>query len=166
MAILDWDLHHGNGTQAIFTGATVSSARCTRRDSFPKTGWVDEIGTAPAGATLNAPLAVGSTIADYRLVFDEVFIPALVRFQPDVLIISAGQDALADDERGQMNLNPGRLRCSHPDADRWHGYALALTLEGGYGPSHGKAIEAIFAALRAGGLRRNEQIPHRSTERL
>jgi len=47
-------------------------------DSFPKTGWVDEIGTgAGRGYTLNAPLAAGSTIADYLLVFSEVFIPAL-----------------------------------------------------------------------------------------
>jgi len=169
VAILDWDLHHGNGTQAIFYGSDrVLFCSVHEEDSFPKTGWVDEIGTgAGRGYTLNAPLAVGSTIADYRLIFDEVFIPALVRFQPDVLIISAGQDALVDDERGQMNLNPEdygvltRMLIDGTDMP------LALTLEGGYGPSHGKAIEAIFAALRGGRFTvANEQIPHRSTERV
>ncbi|MDD3858116.1 MAG: histone deacetylase, partial [Methanoculleus sp.] len=108
VAILDWDLHHGNGTQKAFYGSDkVLFCSVHQEDSFPKTGWVDEIGTGRGrGYTLNAPLRAGSTIADYRYVFDEVFVPAIARFRPDVLIVSAGQDGLADDEHGQMNLEP------------------------------------------------------------
>ena len=169
VAIVDWDLHHGNGTQAIFYGSDrVLYCSVHEEDSFPKTGWVDEIGTgAGRGYTLNAPLAAGSTIADYLLVFSEVFIPALTRFQPDALIVSAGQDALFDDRRGRMNLEPedfGVLTGMLIDSTD---LPLALTLEGGYGPSHGKAIGAIFAALRGKRfIPTNERSPTRSTERV
>lgn len=149
VAILDWDLHHGNGTQKAFYGSDkVLFCSVHQEDSFPKTGWVDEIGTGRGrGYTLNAPLRVNSTIADYQYLFDEVFVPAINRFRPDVLIVSAGQDALADDEHGQMNLEPddyGVLAGMLVDGTD---LPLALTLEGGYGPSIGEAIHAIFEAL-------------------
>lgn len=150
VAILDWDLHHGNGTQKAFYGSDrVLYCSVHEENSFPKTGWVDEIGTgAGRGYTLNAPLQAGCTIADYQLIFREIFIPAIIRFRPDVLIISAGQDALGDDEHGRMNLVPddyGTLTGMLVDGTD---LPLALTLEGGYGPSLGEAIAAIFRALR------------------
>lgn len=150
VAIIDWDLHHGNGTQDIFyESEQVLFCSVHEENSFPKTGWIDEIGTgAGRGYTLNAPLAARSTIADYTLIFSEIFIPALIKFRPDVLIISAGQDALQDDRRGRMCLEPkdyGLLTRMLIDS---LDLPLALTLEGGYGPSHGKAISAIFAALQ------------------
>jgi acetoin utilization deacetylase AcuC-like enzyme len=149
VAILDWDLHHGNGTQTVFYGSNrVLYCSVHEENAFPGTGWVDEIGIgAGRGYTLNAPLAAGSTIADYRYVFSEIFIPAIVRFRPDVLIVSAGQDALADDEHGRMNLEPadyGMLTGMLIDGTE---LPLALTLEGGYGPSLGAAVAAIFRAL-------------------
>ncbi len=168
VAILDWDLHHGNGTQKAFYGSDrVLFCSVHEENSFPKTGWVDEIGTgAGRGYTLNAPLAAGSTIADYRYVFDEVFVPALVRFRPDVLIVSAGQDALSDDEHGRMNLEPedyGVLAGMLIDGTD---LALALTLEGGYGPSLGKAIAAIFSALSGKRFVPAEKPLNRGTERV
>ncbi len=168
VAILDWDLHHGNGTQTAFYGSDrVLFCSVHEENSFPKTGWVDEIGTgAGRGYTLNAPLAAGSTIADYRHVFEEVFVPALVRFRPDVLIVSAGQDALADDEHGGMNLEPedyGALAGMLIDGTD---LPLALTLEGGYGPSLGKAIAAIFRALQGERPVPAERPLHRSTKRV
>ena len=168
VAILDWDLHHGNGTQKIFYGSDrVLFCSVHEENSFPKTGWVDEIGTgAGRGYTLNAPLAAGSTIADYRYVFHEVFIPAIARFRPDVLIVSAGQDALSDDERGRMNLEPedyGVLAGMLIDGTD---LPLALTLEGGYGPSLGKAIAAIFQALSGKRFVPAEKPLHRNTERV
>ncbi|MFA7198277.1 MAG: histone deacetylase [Methanoculleus sp.] len=168
VAILDWDLHHGNGTQTAFYGSDrVLYCSVHEENSFPKTGWVDEIGTgAGRGYTLNAPLAPGSTIADYAQVFDEVFIPALTRFRPDALIISAGQDALADDEHGRMNLVPedyGVLTGMLIDGTD---LPLALTLEGGYGPSIGKAIAAIFRALAGKRFEPGEQPLHESTRKV
>jgi len=168
VAILDWDLHHGNGTQTAFYGSDrVLYCSVHQENSFPKTGWVDEIGTgAGRGYTLNAPLAPGCTIADYQYVFDEVFIPALTRFRPDALIISAGQDALSDDEHGGMNLEPedyGVLAGMLIDGTD---LPLALTLEGGYGPSLGKAIGEIFSALSGKRVAPVETPLHRGTKRV
>ncbi|WP_214020075.1 histone deacetylase [Methanoculleus sp.] len=168
VAILDWDLHHGNGTQTAFYGSDrVLFCSVHEENSFPKTGWVDEIGTgAGRGYTLNAPLAAGSTIADYRYVFEEVFIPALVRFRPDVLIVSAGQDGLADDEHGRMNLEPGDYGALTGMLIDGTDLPLALTLEGGYGPSIGKAIDAIFRALAGKRFEPAEKPLNRGTERV
>jgi len=168
VAILDWDLHHGNGTQTAFYGSDrVLYCSVHQENSFPKTGWVDEIGTgAGRGYTLNAPLAPGCTIADYQYLFDEVFIPALTRFRPDALIISAGQDALSDDEHGGMNLEPedyGVLAAMLIDGTD---LPLALTLEGGYGPSLGKAIGEIFSALSGKRVVPVETPLHRGTKRV
>lgn len=168
VAILDWDLHHGNGTQKAFYGSDrVLYCSVHEENSFPKTGWIDEIGTgAGRGYTLNAPLAAGSTITDYRYIFDEVFIPAIVRFRPDVLIVSAGQDALADDEHGRMNLVPEDYGVLTGMLNDGTDLPLALTLEGGYGPSLGEAIAAIFRALRGERHTPAERPLRRHTQRV
>ncbi len=170
VAILDWDLHHGNGTQKIFyTDDRVLFCSIHQGNSFPLTGWVDEIGAGPGrGYNINAPIRVGATIADYRGVFEEVFIPAISRFSPEVLIISAGQDPLADDPRSGMRLLPedfGILTSLVAGAVK---IPLALVLEGGYGPSHGAAIHSIFTALK-GEVRlpeRNPQEVRQSTRQI
>ncbi len=149
VAIVDWDLHHGNGTQAIFYASNrVLYCSVHQAGLFPGTGWAEERGAGPGvGYTLNAPLAAGSTGTDYALVFREVFVPALVRFRPDLIVVSAGQDALFDDPLGSMRLLPddfGVLTGMLADTGR---AGLALVLEGGYGRSHAKAVGAIVAAL-------------------
>jgi acetoin utilization deacetylase AcuC-like enzyme len=168
VAILDWDLHHGNGTQTAFYGSDrVLYCSVHQENSFPKTGWVDEIGTgAGRGYTLNAPLAPGCTIADYQYLFDEIFIPALTRFRPDALIISAGQDALSDDEHGGMNLEPEDYSVLAGMLIDGTDLPLALTLEGGYGPSLGKAIGEIFGALSGKRVVPAERPLHRGTKRV
>lgn len=93
------------------------------------------------------PLAPGATLADYARIFSAVFVPAIRAHRPDLVLVSAGQDALADDEHGRMLLSPpdyGVLTRMLLDLD----LPLALVLEGGYGPSHGQAIAAIFTTLR------------------
>lgn len=149
VAVVDWDLHHGNGTQAAFyTSDRVLYCSVHQAGTFPGTGWSDERGAGPGeGYTVNAPLAAGSTGADYALVFREVFLPVLRRFDPGVVAVSAGQDALFDDPLGSIRLRPedfGALTGMIVDASP---AALALVLEGGYGRSHAGAIGAIFAAL-------------------
>jgi acetoin utilization deacetylase AcuC-like enzyme len=149
LAIVDWDLHHGNGTQKIFyNDDRVLFCSIHECGAFPRTGWIDEIGKGRGkGFTLNAPLRAGATIADYSLIFDEIFVPVIERFEPDVILVSAGQDPLADDPRGNMKLEPedfGLLTQSLLEAsDR----GLGLVLEGGYGPSQGKAVGHIIEAL-------------------
>ena len=169
VAIVDWDLHHGNGTQEIFyTSDRVLFCSVHQAGGFPGSGGAGETGAgAGRGYTLNAPLEPGCGIADYRLVFGEVFSPALARFRPDLLIVSAGQDALADDPKGTMRLGPddyGTLTRMLMEAT---GLPLALALEGGYGPSIGHAVAAIFRAL--GGNSPDESrdlLPGRPTREL
>ncbi len=104
--ILDWDVHHGNGTQAAFwEDPTVFYYSIHQFPFYPGTGSAQERGGgAGRGATLNSPMPAGSTDDDYRRVFDEVLVPAIRRFRPDAMIISAGFDAHRADPIGGMNL--------------------------------------------------------------
>jgi len=169
VAIIDWDLHHGNGTQKIFYADNrVLYCSIHQGNIFPHTGWVDEIGSGNGkGYTLNAPLRTGATIADYRCVFEQVFVPALEQFKPDAVIISAGQDALSDDPKSDMLLYPndfGTLTQIVRDATD---HSLALVLEGGYGTSHGEAIASIFSALNGvSDILQPEGQPHRTTQEI
>ncbi|HMA05954.1 MAG TPA: histone deacetylase [Methanomicrobiales archaeon] len=152
VAIVDWDLHHGNGTQEIFyDDDRVLFCSVHQGEGFPGSGVPGETGAGQGhGYTLNAPLESGCGIADYELVFGEVFCPALERFRPDLLLVSAGQDALADDPKGVMRLAPGDYGILTRMLREATDLPLALTLEGGYGPSLGKAIAAIFRGLGGG----------------
>jgi acetoin utilization deacetylase AcuC-like enzyme len=150
VAIVDWDVHHGNGTQhAFYSSSRVLYCSVHDQGAFPGTGLMTETGEgAGRGFTINAPLEPGSTLADYYLVFSQVFIPALARFRPQICIISAGQDMLADDPLSSMRLFPGDLGILTRGVTEILEVPPAFVLEGGYGPSHGKAIRAIFRAIR------------------
>ena len=149
VAIVDWDVHHGNGTQhAFFTTDRVQYCSVHQEHHFPYTGSVDEIGTGCGkGFTVNAPLEPGCTGADVAAVFSGVFLPVLDRFRPECVIVSAGQDILSDDPLGGLNVLPGDFRILTSLLLR-AGCPLALVLEGGYGPSHGDAVSHIFSALK------------------
>jgi acetoin utilization deacetylase AcuC-like enzyme len=165
VAIIDWDLHHGNGTQKIFFAEdNVLFCSIHQGNIFPYSGWVDEIGTGKGkGFTINAPLRPGSSIADYHFVFQEVFIPALEQFKPDAVIVSAGQDTLFDDPKSGMLLFPADFGVLTAMLMKTTDLPLALVLEGGYGPSHGQAISRIFAALRGNQVLPEIEEPRRST---
>ena len=153
VAVIDWDLHHGNGTQKVFyNDDRVLFCSVHLGNSFPRTGWIDEIGAgAGKGFTINAPLRAGATIADYRAVFEQVFLPAIMRFRPDLLVVSAGQDPLSDDPHGGMQLVSGDFGTLTSLVKAAVPTPLALVLEGGYGPSHGAAVASIFSALKGEG---------------
>ncbi|MDO8841225.1 histone deacetylase [Methanocalculus sp.] len=150
VAILDWDIHHGNGTQkAFYTSDRVLFMSIHQSNSFPRTGWIDEIGSgAGKGYTLNAPILPGGTINDFIHILREVFIPAMLRFRPDALIISAGQDALTDDPLAGMHLVPQDFGLMTATLIEMLDIPTALVLEGGYGPSVGKSLFSIFSALK------------------
>jgi acetoin utilization deacetylase AcuC-like enzyme len=167
VAIVDWDIHHGNGTQASFYGSDrVLYCSTHQENMFPYTGSVDETGTGPGrGFSINAPLQVGSGIADYSYIFSEVFVPALARFAPDAVIVSAGQDILSDDPLGGMSIVPEDFSILTHMISGVAGVPLALILEGGYGDSVGPAISHIFAALQKKSTgHRYPGPPHESTK--
>lgn len=149
VAIVDWDIHHGNGTQnAFYLSNRVLYCSVHHEHHFPHTGHIDEIGNGTGkGLTINAPLSAGSSIADYHAVFSEVFVPALERFRPDALIVSAGQDILFDDPLGGMMIMPEDFGILTTLLAGSVDHPLSFVLEGGYSDSHGDAIAAIYAAL-------------------
>jgi acetoin utilization deacetylase AcuC-like enzyme len=169
VAIVDWDVHHGNGTQeAFYSSGRVLYCSIHRGHYYPYSGRVDERGSGEGeGCTLNAPLELGATIADYDAVFSEVFAPAIRKFRPGLILVSAGQDILSDDPLGGMDLFPADLGLL-----TWRllkaggGLSLALVLEGGYGPSHGAAIREILRVLGREYPAKGEGEPRESTREV
>ena len=128
VAILDWDVHHGNGTQAIFwNDPTVFFASLHQWPFYPGTGGPDEQNET----TLNVPLAAGSGDDEFLGALDELVAPALARFEPDLLLVSAGFDAHAADPLALMEVSEEGFRQL---ASRSATYAprVAAVLEGGY----------------------------------
>lgn len=110
VAIVDWDVHHGNGTQRIFEtrdDVLFVSLHESPATAYPHTGQAAERGTGPGdGFTLNIPMKPGSGDAEYRRAFAGQVIPALDAFAPSVVLVSAGFDAAADDNTANINLVP------------------------------------------------------------
>jgi len=104
--IVDWDVHHGNGTQAMtFADPTVLYFGIHQYPFYPGTGAADEKGEGEGlGFTVNVPLPAGRGNAEYRKAFEEVLSPAAQRFRPDFVLISAGFDAHAADPLGGMKV--------------------------------------------------------------
>jgi acetoin utilization deacetylase AcuC-like enzyme len=152
VAIVDWDVHHGNGTQdAFYDSDRVLYCSVHQMGLFPYSGSKEETGIASGlGYTINTPLTAGATIADYQTIFTEIFCPALQRYSPDLVIVSAGQDILADDPLGWMQIQPGDFGVLTRLIQEAAEGPLAFVLEGGYGPSHGEAIRFIISTLTSG----------------
>lgn len=138
VAIFDFDVHHGNGTQHLFEErADVFYASLHQWPFYPGTGAAGERGRgAGLGATLNLPLAAGSGDAEARAAVDGGLLPELARFAPELLIVSAGFDAWRGDPLGGLAWSEawfgelgGRLAGAAGDGAR--GRVLAV-LEGGY----------------------------------
>ncbi len=104
--IVDWDVHHGNGTQAIFyNDPTVFYFGVHQFPFYPGTGSAEEKGVGQGlNYTLNVPLPPGTGDRKYRDVFEKVLKPAAITFEPDFVLISAGFDAHEDDPLGGMNV--------------------------------------------------------------
>jgi acetoin utilization deacetylase AcuC-like enzyme len=109
VAIVDYDAHHGNGTQDVFyEDPRVLYVSLHEWPLYPGTGAMDEVGRgAGAGTTLNVPLPAGTAGAVYRRAFDELVLPALERFEPTWLLISAGFDAHRADPLTGLALTSG-----------------------------------------------------------
>ena len=135
VAIVDYDAHHGNGTQDVFyADADVLYLSLHQSPLYPGTGAMGEIGTGDGvGTTVNVPMPPGATGDVYRAALDEVVLPTLERFRPDWLLLSAGFDAHRNDPLTDLELTAGDfavmtsiLRSTVPS-----GRTIAF-LEGGY----------------------------------
>lgn len=138
IAIYDWDVHHGNGTQDIFyEDDRVFYASTHQYPFYPGTGAANEIGRGKGeGTTLNVPLPPGTDDERLLEVNASIIMPAVEKFAPDIILVSAGFDALADDPLAQFEIS---VEGFYELAARWRALAdrltngrIAAVLEGGY----------------------------------
>ncbi len=138
--IVDWDVHHGNGTQSIFLeDPTVFFFSIHEHPSFlyPGTGRRWETGKgAGEGTTLNAPMAPGAGDEEYRQAFEQMLRPAMERFRPEIILVSAGFDCHKDDPLADMQVTGEGFRYMTrfvvEAAERHCGGRVVSLLEGGY----------------------------------
>jgi acetoin utilization deacetylase AcuC-like enzyme len=151
MLIVDWDVHHGNGTQALVQETPeIRFVSMHQWPWYPGTGPADDRG--PHGSVWNVPMAAGRTRATYVSAFLSAVDAATVEFVPDIVIISAGFDSLAGDPLGGFTLeldDVDRLtREMVSRAEQWCGGRLVSSLEGGYDPERlGEACVVHLTAL-------------------
>ncbi len=150
VAIVDWDVHHGNGTQAVFwQDPTVFFASTHQMPLYPGTGAPSERGV---GNILNVPLAPGTDGHGFRLAFKQQVVPAVDAFEPELILISAGFDAHTDDPLGGLDLDAGDFAWATRElmaiADRRAKGRLISMLEGGYDlMALAESVAAHVAAL-------------------
>ena len=153
IGIVDWDVHHGNGTQEIFyRDRSVLFISTHQEFWYPGTGAIEETGERDGeGFTINIPLPAGTGDEGYRLVFEEIVVPVLHAFAPQLVLISAGYDAHFDDPLGGMVLTAAGFRTLAQvlvDAANQHQAGLAAVLEGGYSLPHlGHSVVATLEAF-------------------
>ena len=149
IAIIDWDVHHGNGTQHAFeSDPAVLFVSLHQYPLYVNSGRSHERGTgAGEGFTLYLPMAAGATDTDYGRAFREEVRPAIDRFRPELILVSAGFDAHRDDPLGGTQLTEhgfGDLTRQVCEMAAAHtGGRVVSVLEGGYRP------EALAASVSA-----------------
>ena len=152
--IVDYDLHHGNGTErAFYERREVMYFSTHQSPLYPGTGSARFLGRGEGyGFNLNIPLLAGKTDADYLHIFERILAPVAAQFSPEFIIVSAGFDIAAGDPLGGMAVTAGgfgRLTASlRRLAERTAAGRLALVLEGGYDlPALRCGVGEVLAAL-------------------
>jgi acetoin utilization deacetylase AcuC-like enzyme len=136
--IMDWDVHHGNGTQdSFYEDPSVLFISTHQFPYYPGTGAVNEVGlNAGEGYTINIPLPAGCGDAEYMRVFYDVVVPAAKKFEPEWILVSAGFDPHRRDPLGGMEVTEAGfagMACLLLElADQYTGGKIAFLLEGGY----------------------------------
>jgi acetoin utilization deacetylase AcuC-like enzyme len=151
---VDWDVHHGNGTQASFYNSPEILYFSSHRYPFyPGTGSVDEVGAGDGrGYTINVPMLAGMGDAEIVTAFRRVLIPVVEEYQPQIILVSAGFDAHRLDPLGGMTVTTDGFaalaRLVKEAAERFAEGRLVLALEGGYSEQGlAESIEAVIEVL-------------------
>jgi acetoin utilization deacetylase AcuC-like enzyme len=175
--IIDWDLHHGNGTQsAFYDDSRVLYFSTHQYPYYPGSGDFSETGIgAGAGYTVNVPLPAGQGNGEFYSVFNDVLLPVADQFEPELVLVSAGFDIHFDDPLGGMELTPEGFaslsQIIQLMADRHAGGRLLFTLEGGYSLTGLRdSVRAVIEQLAGREQINVDQIkkgkPARSIERI
>ena len=136
--IVDWDVHHGNGTQdSFYDDPSVLYFSTHQYPHYPGTGWLDETGTGEGeGFNINVPLPAGTDDSGFVTAFEEILVPAALEFRPDIVLVSAGQDACNNDGLAQMRMSVEGFSVLasivKSIANRSCAGKVAAVLEGGY----------------------------------
>ena len=136
--IVDWDLHHGNGTQHSFEeDPSILYFSTHQYPYYPGSGAFGEVGiNGGEGFTVNVPLSVGHGDGEYVEIFEKILKPIATEFDPDLILVSAGFDIYFEDPLGGMRVTPkgfaGMTRSLMDMADESSGGRIVITLEGGY----------------------------------
>ena len=151
VAIVDIDVHHGNGTEAAFyEDPTVLYVSSHQYPYYPGTGAANETGAGPGlGYTVNIPLAAGATDAEIDAAYRSIVVPALDRFRPELILVSAGFDAHYLDPLAGLRLTTagyaGLVSLLQDSARRLCDGRIAFTTEGGYHlPALRECLEAVI----------------------
>lgn len=150
--IVDWDAHHGNGTQnAFYSDPSVLYFSTHHYPHFPGTGWIDEVGEGSgAGYNINVPLHAGANDADHMYVFNKLLVPVAFQFKPDIILVSAGQDGYVNDHLSGMEMTSagfGYLASIVKGLADSTCRRTALVLEGGYNLE--ALAESVFDIITA-----------------
>jgi acetoin utilization deacetylase AcuC-like enzyme len=136
--VVDWDLHHGNGTQHIFErDPSVFFFSSHQFPHYPGTGHFTETGQGPGeGTTMNVPLSRGCGDGEFAAIYRRLLVPVARAFEPQLILVSAGFDIHADDPLGQMKVTPagfaGLTRLILDIARQTCAGRVVFCLEGGY----------------------------------
>lgn len=157
IVILDWDVHHGNGTQdAFWRDDQVLFISLHQDDLFP-VGWgaVDHVGEGPGqGFTVNVPLPAGTGNAGYAIAFERIVTPIVRQYNPDLIMVSAGQDASIMDPLARMSLTLDGFRAMTRTmmalADECCDGRLVVTQEGGYAAQYAPYCSAAIGETLVG----------------
>lgn len=159
VAIVDWDVHHGNGTQHSFEeDPDVLFISTHQSPAYPGTGRLEETGRGRGeGFNVNIPLPAGTGNREYRAAFESIIIPILDQYHPELLLVSAGQDAYHRDPLAGMALDEEGYSYMAEQlagaASRWSKGRMLLCLEGGYHlQGQASIITQVFNALGQWGL--------------
>jgi acetoin utilization deacetylase AcuC-like enzyme len=162
--IMDWDVHHGNGTQdAFYVDPSVLFISTHQFPYYPGSGAVNETGAgAGAGFTINIPLPAGCADTEYLEVFQDIVVPAAERFEPDWILVSAGFDPHRRDPLGGMDVTEKGFGAMAKRllalADRFSNARIAFLLEGGYDLAALKnSVAAVLNAMQNSAARADER---------
>jgi acetoin utilization deacetylase AcuC-like enzyme len=170
--IVDWDVHHGNGTQHSFYEDPKVLYFSVHRYGFfyPGTGAATEVGKGEGeGYTVNAPLSTGGGDPEYGVIFDKILRPIALEYKPQLILVSAGFDTHSDDPLGGMSVTEsGFVRMTQILMEIAQATAkgkIAVTLEGGYDVSaQSRSVKAVLKELaQVSSANKNDLLEREST---
>jgi acetoin utilization deacetylase AcuC-like enzyme len=152
--IVDWDVHHGNGTQEVFfDDPSVLYFSTHQYPHYPGTGWIDEVGSGEGrGFTVNVPLPIGTDDTSYLYAFNSILVPIATEFRPEFVLVSAGFDSHTKDPLASMavtSLGFGLFTDVLKEiAKKSCGERIVMTLEGGYNlDAIAESVHSVFNSL-------------------